>query len=60
VFGNKECVQMTVEEERLKLTDFVQNNQFELNSYLNYLFNYYDSIVLRLLDSDSDTKLTNN
>jgi hypothetical protein len=51
---------MTVEEERLKLTDFVQNNQFELNSYLNYLFNYYDSIVLRLLDSDSDTKLSNN
>jgi hypothetical protein len=24
------------------------------------LFNYYDSIVLRLLDSDSDTKLSNN
>jgi hypothetical protein len=48
---------MTVDEERLNLSDFVQNNQFELNSYLNYLFNYYDSIVLRLLDSDPDTKL---
>ncbi|MED1204099.1 hypothetical protein [Heyndrickxia acidicola] len=51
---------MSVEEERLGLTDFVQNNQFELNSYLDYLFHCKDSFVERLNNADSDNKLPNN